>query len=125
EINAYLNSPGFLKAMSAITGIPDLLPDPAMYGGGTHENVEGQELDVHVDYNYINNGQLHRRLNLLVYFNKEWQKEWGGNIELHSNPRSPDDDEVSSYEPLYNRALIFETNEHSWHGFEKIVLPPD
>src|SRR5690606_29457989 len=85
----------------------------------------GQELDPHVDYNYINHGQLHRRLNLLVYFNKEWDAAWGGNIELHSNPRIPEENEVSSYEPLYNRALIFETNEYSWHGFKKIVLPQD
>lgn len=119
----YLNSPAFLDAMSAITGIPDLLPDPQLYGGGTHENVEGQELDPHVDYNYISGGSLHRRLNLLLYFNKEWEESWGGAIELHSNPRRPEEDEITGFLPLYNRALVFETNEYSWHGFRKIQLP--
>lgn len=121
----YLNSRPFLDAMSALTGIPDLLPDPALYGGGTHENVEGQELDPHVDYNYINQGKLHRRLNLLVYLNKEWEEGWGGSIELHSNPRRYVEDQVTGFLPLYNRALLFETNEYSWHGFRKIRLPPD
>lgn len=125
NIYVYLNSQPFLDAMSALTGIPDLLPDPALYGGGTHENIEGQELDVHVDYNYINGGTLHRRLNLLVYFSKEWEEEWGGCIELHSNPRRPDENQVTSFAPLYNRALIFETSERSWHGFQKIQLPAD
>lgn len=123
RLYAYLNSQAFLDAMSAITGIPDLLPDPQLYGGGTHENVEGQELDPHVDYNYLNGAALHRRLNLLVYFNKEWEESWGGSIELHANPRRPEEDEITAYLPLYNRALVFETNEHSWHGFRKILLP--
>jgi hypothetical protein len=122
---AYLNSRAFLDVMSAITGIRDLLPDPALYGGGTHENVEGQELDPHVDYNYLQSDKLHRRLNLLVYFNEEWDEEWGGCIELHANPRDPANNEVISFAPLYNRALIFETNEYSWHGFKKIRLPAD
>jgi Rps23 Pro-64 3,4-dihydroxylase Tpa1-like proline 4-hydroxylase len=125
RIYAYLNSQPFLDAMSALTGIPDLLPDPALYGGGTHENIEGQELDVHVDYNYSQDGTLHRRLNLLVYFSKEWVEDWGGCIELHSNPRSPAENKVSSFAPLYNRALIFETSERSWHGFKKIQLPAE
>lgn len=125
ELQQYLNSRPFLEAMSALTGIPDLLPDPALYGGGTHENVEGQELDAHVDYNYINGGSLHRRLNLLLYFNPEWDESWGGCIELHSNPRRPAENQIKQFAPLYNRALIFETSEHSWHGFRKIVLPGD
>lgn len=122
---AYLNSKPFLDLMSQLTGIPDLLPDPALYGGGTHENVEGQELDPHVDYNYISGGKLHRRLNLLVYLNKEWEDSWGGSIELHSNPRRAEEDQITGFLPLYNRALVFETNEHSWHGFRKIQLPAD
>ena len=46
-------------------------------------------------------------------------------IELHSNPWYPEADEVQSFLPLFNRALIFETNEYSWHGFKRIVLPED
>ncbi|HEY1454140.1 MAG TPA: 2OG-Fe(II) oxygenase [Roseiarcus sp.] len=121
----YLKSAVFLKLMSDLTGIPDLLPDVNMFGGGTHENRHGQELDAHVDFNYDPQTKLHRRLNLLVYLNREWDESWGGSIELHSNPRKPDENEISSFTPLLNRAVIFETNEYSWHGFQRIDLPAD
>jgi Rps23 Pro-64 3,4-dihydroxylase Tpa1-like proline 4-hydroxylase len=124
-VSDYLKSAPFLKLMSDLTGIPDLLPDVNLYGGGTHENRHGQELDSHVDFNYDPKTKLHRRLNLLVYLNREWDVSWGGSIELHSNPRKPDENEITSFSPLLNRAVIFETNEYSWHGFQRINLPVD
>jgi 2-oxoglutarate-Fe(II)-dependent oxygenase superfamily protein len=119
----YMRSPGFLGAMSRMLGIPDLLFDPAMYGGGTHENLDGQELDPHIDFNYDPVRKWHRRLNLLVYLNQEWELEWGGGIELHSDPRDWEHDQIKTFNCVFNRGVIFETNEHSWHGFTRIRLP--
>ena len=120
----YINSAPFLGAMSALTGIDDLISDPTLFGGGTHENLAGQGLNVHVDFNIDERRMLHRRVNLLIYLNKEWDEAWGGAIELHSDPFNPLVDEWKSYLPLFNRAVLFETNEYSWHGFQRIVLPP-
>lgn len=125
ELFGTIVSQPFLDFMSKITGIPDLLPDPTMFGGGTHENREGQELDPHVDFNRMEDGSAFRRLNLLVYLNHGWKGEWGGSIELHSNPRNPAENKISAFEPIFNRAVIFETSEFSWHGFPKIRLPAD
>jgi hypothetical protein len=118
-----LSSRAFLDFVSELTGIPDLLHDPLMFGGGTHENLHGQDLDPHVDFNYDQSRRLHRRLNLIVYMNKEWRPEWGGSLELHSNPRDPYTNRIFSYEPRFNRCVLFETNEYSWHGFPEIRLP--
>lgn len=123
QFYGYTRSRQFLDAMSDMLGIPDLLFDPAMYGGGTHENLNGQELDPHIDFNYDPVRRLHRRLNLLIYLNKEWDPAWGGGIELHSDPRDWEHDEVKTFNCSFNRGVIFETNEHSWHGFTRINLP--
>lgn len=123
KIYEYLFSVEFLASMSQLTGIQDLIGDPTMYGGGTHENLHGQELDAHVDFNYVAGGNAHRRLNLLIYLNKNWDSAWGGDIEIHSNPRDPDTNEIRSYRVDFNRAILFETNEYSWHGFPKVNLP--
>ena len=76
ELHEFISSKPFLDAMSRISCIPDLLPDPKMFGGGTHENQHGQELDPHIDFNYAEDHDLHRRLNLIVYLNKDWKTEW-------------------------------------------------
>ena len=111
-----------LDLVGRITGIPELLYDPWYFGGGTHENRSGQDLDAHVDFNRHPVEKWHRRLNLIVYLNREWEDAWGGSLELHSNPRSPDD-RITTITPLFNRAVIFETTEWSWHGFPRIALP--
>jgi hypothetical protein len=123
ELYGFISSKPFLEFMSQLSGIPDLLLDPKMFGGGTHENRHGQELDPHIDFNYAEDHGLHRRLNLIVYLNKDWKSEWGGAIEIHSNPREPEVNRITAFEPLFNRAVMFETNEVSWHGFPRIQLP--
>ena len=125
ELYSFISSGPFLEFMSRLSGIPELLLDPKMFGGGTHENRHGQELDPHIDFNYAEDHGLHRRLNLIVYLNKEWKTEWGGAIEIHSNPRLPDENCIRAFDPLFNRAVMFETNEYSWHGFPKINLPDE
>jgi 2OG-Fe(II) oxygenase superfamily len=125
DLYGFISSQPFLEFVSRLSGLPDLILDPAMYGGGTHENLHGQELDSHVDFNFDQTEQLHRRLNLIVYLNKDWRAEWGGGLEIHSNPRRPEENQIRTYNPIFNRAVLFETNEYSWHGFPKIALPED
>jgi Rps23 Pro-64 3,4-dihydroxylase Tpa1-like proline 4-hydroxylase len=124
-LSRYIQSAEFLQLASNLTGIPDLLPDPNLFGGGTHENRHGQDLDPHVDFNYDPASGLHRRVNLLIYLNKDWDEAWGGAIELHSNPRKPETNQITAFTPDFNRCVIFETNEYSWHGFPRINLPED
>jgi len=121
-----LGSDEFSAFLTRVTGIPQLLwGGESMYGGGTHENLDGIDLDAHVDFNYDDRTGLHRRLNALVYLNTEWDDAWGGALELHSDPRDPAHNYVKTFSPRFNRCVIFETNERSWHGFPRIVLPPD
>jgi hypothetical protein len=75
-----------------------------------------------VDFNYLRERQLHRRLNILVYFNEGWQESWGGNIELW-------DREVKvchhSLSPVFNRCVVFATSDISFHGVTAVSCPRD
>lgn len=125
RLDDLVRSPGFLRLVGRITGIDDLLYDPYYFGGGTHENRDGQSLDAHIDFNYHPVTNWHRRLNLIVYLNPEWDAAWGGCLELHRDPHDLDSGHVVSITPGFNRCVIFETTEHSWHGFAPIALPDD
>jgi hypothetical protein len=125
QLDACVQSEDFLELVGRLTGIPDLLYDVDYFGGGTHENRDGQELDNHIDFNLHPTTGWHRRLNLIVYLNPAWEEAWGGALELHRDPYDPRTDEVVTITPAFNRCVIFETTEHSWHGFPRIALPDD
>ena len=117
-------SASFMGLISAITSIPELQHDPYYFGGGTHENRDGQSLDAHVDFNYHPVTRQHRRLNLIVYLNPDWEDCWGGSLQFHRDPYlPPSQDDIKLVTPKANRCVIFETTECSWHGFKRIRLP--
>ena len=124
ELHQVIQTPEFLQAISEITGIDDLLFDPEYFGGGTHENLTGQELHYHVDFNYHPIRKWHRRLNLIIFLNHEWRREWGGNLQLHRDAWRDTGTPDVEVLPEYGRAIIFETSERSWHGFEQITAGP-
>lgn len=115
-----LAAPAFLDLLSYAMDIPRLVADPELSGGGIHETGPRGHLDVHVDFNYIPERQLHRRLNILIYFNKDWQSEWGGEIELW-------DKDVKTchhaFMPVLNRCVVFETSNISYHGVTAVRCP--
>jgi hypothetical protein len=113
ELNKLLASPEFLHDLCYITNMPRLLADDELVGGGIHITGPGGRLDVHVDFNYIEERKLHRRLNLLLYLNPTWQDQWGGHFQLW-------DKDVknckATFAPIFNRCVIFETSNISYHG---------
>jgi Rps23 Pro-64 3,4-dihydroxylase Tpa1-like proline 4-hydroxylase len=122
ELNRTLAEPEFCQMLSTVFEIPDLLPDDELLGGGIHQTGPRGHLDVHVDFNYIEDRRLHRRLNILVYFNKGWQPEWGGNIELWDKHVKVCHHSLS---PLFNRCVVFATSEISYHGVTAVRCPAD
>lgn len=125
ELDDYIRSDEFLTMMSQITGIPDLRYDPWYFGAGTHENFHSAGLDPHFDFNYHPRTSQHRRLNAIIYLNKAWDPRWKGDIAFHTDPWDLKNDRTTSVEPVFNRCVIFETTEKSWHSVRPVNLPED
>jgi Rps23 Pro-64 3,4-dihydroxylase Tpa1-like proline 4-hydroxylase len=122
RLNAALASPQFLADLEYITGIQGLEADPTLGGAGMHVTGPHGRLDVHVDFNYVNERDRHRRLNILVYLNPGWNPAWGGAIELWDRKVKRCHRTVT---PALNRCVLFETSEISFHGVTPLVGPPD
>jgi hypothetical protein len=103
-----LSGATWLNLLGDVMGIPDLLADPQLRGGGIHETGPRGHLDVRIDFNFIEDRHLYRRRNIPVYFNDGWQPEWGGHIELW-------DRDVKTCRhalmPSFNRCVSFETSD--------------
>ncbi len=116
-----LNSPKLLQIVEYITGIQNLVPDEKLFGGGLHQSIHGAFLDVHVDFNYHPETKYHRRMNILVYMNKDWKAEYNGYLELWDMQAKK---QLAYVAPNFNRCVIFETNEISFHGHPKPLNTP-
>lgn len=111
----------FIGLLENITGIDGLQSDPYLHGGGLHLIKSGGKLDMHVDYSIHPKLGLERRVNLILYLvSKNWENDWGGNLELWSGDWENDKPYLKKAEksiyPRFNRAVIFSTSDQSFHG---------
>jgi hypothetical protein len=117
------NSPEFVEWLSQLVGIPHLLADHMLEGGGLHQSGRGGFLNVHTDFSMHHyHKHWRRRVNLILYLNPGWREEWGGGLELWDNAMRQC---VVKYAPLLNHAVIFTTDDRSLHGFPDPLTCPD
>jgi len=117
-----LNSSRFVRFLEALTGIDGLIPDPHLEGGGLHQIERGGFLKVHADFNKHEKLGLDRRLNLLLYLNKDWKDEYGGHLELWTQDMDRCAHRVL---PVFNRCVVFSTTDSSFHGHPEPLTCPD
>jgi hypothetical protein len=123
DILFFLNSRPMLLFLEKLTGIPDIFGDPYYNGGGLHQTKAGGSLEVHADYSYHPKLKVDRRINVLVYLNKDWKEEYGGHFELWDRELTGAEVKVL---PLFNRCAIFSTTSYSYHGQPTpLTCPPD
>lgn len=120
---AFFNSPAMLEFLEGLTNIKGLIPDPYFTGGGLHEISTGGKLGIHADFQVNEGLQLRRRINVLIYLNKNWMPEYGGELELWDRAMQ---NKVKSVAPLFNRCVIFNTDADSFHGHpDPLTTPSD
>lgn len=124
EVIRALNSEDFVAALSRLTGIPGLLPDPSLEGGGLHQSKRGGFLNIHADFTvHPHKRHWRRRVNVLVYLNENWQPEYRGELELWTRDMKQCAQKIL---PVFNRCAIFNTDQDSFHGLpEPIQCPED
>jgi hypothetical protein len=118
-----LNASPFLVFLEQLTGIDGIIPDPHLRGGGLHEIRRDGALGVHADFNFYKRLGLYRRLNLLLYLNTDWQEAWGGHLQLWDRTGTRCVERIA---PIFNRVVIFDTSNFSYHGHpEPLACPPE
>lgn len=117
-----MNSAPVLQFLEALTGIEGLIPDPYYGGAGPHQILRGGFLKVHVDFNWHPLLKLDRRLNLIVYLNKDWREEYGGHIELWNREVTVCERKIL---PIFNRTIVFNTTDFSYHGHPAPLACPE
>jgi len=116
------NSPEFVRWLSRLVEIPNLLADDMLEGGGLHQSTRGGFLNVHTDFSMHHyHKHWRRRVNLILYLNPHWDQKWGGALELWDTSMKRC---VVKYPPLLNHAVIFTTDERSLHGFPDPLTCP-
>ena len=117
-----LNSSLVLNAFSEVFGIQRLLPDPYFSGGGLNITQNGGLLDVHVDGNYHDASGLNRRMNALIYLNPGWEESWGGEFGIYNSNGTQ---LIKKVDPLFNRLVVFDSHDYSYHGLPDPVKFPE
>ena len=122
----FLNSPEIIALLTSALQLQRLYPDSGLNGGGWHVHGRGGKLNTHLDYSIHPNLGLQRKLNLIVYLTEAWQLDWGGGLGLwsHDEARGGPGELVKEVPPLFNRCVLFDTTQHSWHGLPNPLTCP-
>ncbi len=116
------NSAPFLQFLETLTGIENLIPDPYFFGGGIHQLNRGGKLGIHADFSKHIKWPLDRRINAILYLNKDWKEEYNGHLELWDTDVTKC---VQKVLPIYNRLLVFAVTDFNMHGVPETLNCPE
>jgi hypothetical protein len=122
----FLCSPQFSDLLSKKIG-SDVYADYGLNGGGWHMHGNKGKLNIHQDYSIHPKIPFERKLNIIIYLSKDWNPEWGGGLEFwsHDAEKNKAKEMVKRIDVKFNRAVIFDTTQNSWHGLPGTINCPD
>ena len=115
----------FLHEMQILCDSYSLVFDYGLNGGGWHMHSRGGNNNIHLDYNLHPKMKMQRKLNIIVYLTQDWNPEWGGGLELWSDRNNKPDKCEKVVDNIFNRAIIFDTTQCSWHGLPNSINCPE
>lgn len=121
----FLYSRTFIDELQRLAGIP-LWADIGLNGGGLHAHSSGGRLNPHLDYSIHPKLGLQRKLNLILYLTPGWDPRWGGGLGFweHDPAKNGPGELQRTVDCLFNRAVLFDTTQNSWHGLPDGVTCP-
>lgn len=114
----FLNSEVFLENFKVKFDINEFFGDSDLENAGLHESPKGGFLGMHLDNLVHSKSKRLRIYNLIIYLEKNWPIDNGGNLRIQSL-KSKDLVEI---EPIFNRAVIFKLSDDSLHGAPDPIL---
>lgn len=103
-----------------------IYPDCGLYAAGLHIHGNGGILRPHLDASIHPKLALQRKLNLIYYVTPDYQEDWGGHLGLYGKGTTKEPGPlVKEIAPRFNRALIFDTSQQSWHGITRKLNYPE
>jgi Rps23 Pro-64 3,4-dihydroxylase Tpa1-like proline 4-hydroxylase len=105
----------------------NLSADIGLNGGGWHAHNNGGKLNIHLDYSTHPKINYQRKLNFILYLSKDWKNSWNGGLELwsHDSINNQPKECIKTIDIKFNRAVIFDTSQNSWHGVSGIISCPE
>jgi len=121
ELFSELTNQVFINKLNELTGL-ELINDNERLLWGLHTFNNNDKLDMHIDAGRHLPTGMYKAITLGIYLSKNWTDNNGGylelwngdNITIVSNPKIYECKKKIS--PIFNRCIIFESNNKSWHG---------
>jgi hypothetical protein len=117
-----LHSSKFIRWLEQLTGVEKLLPDPHLVGAGYMKSFRGDTLQVHTDFNWVEETHLHRAVSIIIYFNKDWNANWGGCLNFYD---FNNEELLSSIKPDWGNMLVWNYHNLVYHGYPDPMTCPE
>ena len=108
-----------VNLIQELCGIETLYADEHLYAGGISLMGKGQFLNPHLDNSHEKDRERWRVLNLLYYVSPDWERSFGGNLEIW-----PDgvDGTQTTLDSRFNRLVVMATHGSSWHSVSPVTI---
>ena len=117
-----LSTQVMINKICELTNISTLEYDEFLHGAGLHIHPKYGRLNMHLDYEKHPITGKYRRINIILYMSKDWDQSWNGQTELWDKNMN---ECIVKSPVIFNSAIIFKTNEISWHGLPEIIKCPE
>lgn len=123
NITHHLNSGKFMRWVEKLSFDEGLLPDPYMWGGGIVKMPRGKTVTLHSDFTWNSKLRLEHTMNVALYMNEEWHREWGGSLQFWNNDSTKC---LADIDIKPNRLIFWDKPTEVIHGFpEGLTCPED